>query len=400
MHRLMDPQPQHRLRIARVVPALDFGGVETRVALQAEGHDRDSYAMHVVGFGTPGRMAVRVADADVPVHALETSPRVGRLDTTLRLARKLRHVAPDVVHASVGEGMFHGLLAARVAGVPRVILEEVGVPHRSDKARLVFGGLYRFADAIVAVSHAVRDYLISHEWAPQERTKVLYTCARPEFFEPPVPRDALTTRPFRFLTVGRLVPQKNLDLLLRAFAAMTDGRSSELWLAGDGPLRQDLAVTCQALGIVDRVRFLGFQEDVRRLLDESDAFVFPALPGEGCSNALLEALARATPTIVSSSPGNPEVAGELGDEWVISPHDVVAWTTRMQALRDMSLGERTAHGMRGREIAQRRFSPGTYLEGLDALYREVLAGPPAAPWKDRSLSRIRSGNGNARIAAQ
>ncbi len=75
------------------------------------------------------------------------------------------------------------------------------------------------------------------------------------------------------LALGRLHPNKGFDLLLDALALTRD---IHLWIAGDGPLRQDLERQARGLRIADRVRFLGWREDTAMLLAASDMLVSPS----------------------------------------------------------------------------------------------------------------------------
>lgn len=366
------------LRVLRVLPALDFGGVETRVCLHAELHDRSAIDLSVLTFHEDGRAGRRIREAGVPVHVLGEHPAVRNFAATRALRRALRELAPDIVHASAPEAMFHAAIAGNAAGVPRIVLEEVGIASRRRAGRAVFTALYRTVDAVVVVSEALREHLERSERL--DRARLIYTCAQPRFLTP-LSRDYARPPPFRFLVTGRLVPQKNVALLIDAFAALD--RDAELWIAGDGPLRAELTRRMAERGLNDRAKILGFRGDVAELLDQCDAYLFASAWGEGVSNALVEALARGAPCAASSVPGNPEVVRELGPAWSIDPDDRAAWTSAMRRLIDMTPDERRAHGEAGRKIAETRFSPERHLAALDALYRDVMKAP-------RTMARVRS----------
>lgn len=386
------------IRIARVVPALDFGGVETRVGLQSEGHDRTSFELHVVAFRNDGRAAARIRAAGVPVHVLDVDPSVRNLNATRAVARVIRALRPDIVHASVAEGMFHGTLGGHLAGARRILLEEVGIPERGASGRCVFGGLYRTVDGVVAVSGVTRDYLVRVEHLPPERAWLVYNCPQAHFFREVDRNWTPGERGFRFLTSGRLVPQKNMLLLLEALGRLRSrGLDAEIHIAGEGPLRGELRRRAQELGLERSVRLLGFRSDVVQLLDACDAFVFPSLR-EGFSNALMEAMARGAPVISSDIPENVELASELGARWVISPHDPTAWADAMQAMVEMTPEQRRRHGMRGRDIVESRFSHERYLTDLEATYRAVLESSP--PRLGRVIRRVASRleGGSVRVA--
>lgn len=107
--------------------------------------------------------------------------------------------------------------------------------------------------------------------------------------------------------IGRLHEQKNLALLLEAFAlAAKDRPENTLRLVGDGPERQMLEAKAQALGIARRVFFEGQQNDVRPFLHRA-ALVATATRAEGMSNAILEAMASGVAVVASDAPGNAEL---------------------------------------------------------------------------------------------
>ena len=108
-----------------------------------------------------------------------------------------------------------------------------------------------------------------------------------------------TESPFRVLTVGRMVPFKAHDLGLRAFAALLrQHHESEYWVVGDGPERRGLTKLACALGIEDRVTFLGAlpRDEVFAKLRECDAMLFPSLH-DSSGWASIEAMAAARPVV-------------------------------------------------------------------------------------------------------
>jgi len=114
------------------------------------------------------------------------------------------------------------------------------------------------------------------------------------------------------LYVGRLVAVKGLDLLLDAFAQLTQKwRDVELLLIGDGAEREALKHQATALGIRDKVHFVGAQPHERVVLwmNAGDVFCLPSHK-EGLPTVLLEALACGTPIVATSVGGIPEIVAE------------------------------------------------------------------------------------------
>ena len=113
------------------------------------------------------------------------------------------------------------------------------------------------------------------------------------------------------LFVGRLVPVKAVDVLLRALAqhnAAAPGRGARLVLVGEGPLRRRLEALAGKLGLAGCVRFLGqrSQEEVAMWLNAADALVLSS-HNEGCPNVVLEALSCGTPVVASRVGAVPDL---------------------------------------------------------------------------------------------
>src|SRR5258707_511396 len=145
---------------------------------------------------------------------------------------------------------------------------------------------YRRCQHLIGNTRAIVDYAVSQGW-PRERAHYL-----PNFV--PDPRAAAITagpaleRPDGVplaLALGRPHPNKGFDLLLDALA-MTD--ELHLWIAGEGPLRDDLARQAERLGLGGRMRFLGLRDDVPALMATADFLVCPSLH-EPLGNVVIEA---------------------------------------------------------------------------------------------------------------
>jgi glycosyltransferase involved in cell wall biosynthesis len=158
---------------------------------------------------------------------------------------------------------------------------------------------YRRCDHLIGNTRAIVDYAIAKGW-PRERITYL-----PNF----VPDSAVAAAaagsvaagggaPLA-LALGRLHPNKGFELLLEALAAT---REITLWIAGDGPLRARLERLATRLGITGRVRFLGWREDVPRLLAVADLLVCPSLY-EPLGNVVIEAWSARLPVVATASDG-------------------------------------------------------------------------------------------------
>jgi len=162
---------------------------------------------------------------------------------------------------------------------------------------------YRRCDHLIGNTRAIVDYVIRKGW-PTERVTYL-----PNFVPDAGASTDLDTslsdattpglqRPL-VLALGRLHPNKGFDLLLEALAAT---RGISLWVAGDGAQRRQLERLASRLGIAERVRFLGWRDDVPALLAQTDLLVCPSLH-EPLGNVVIEAWSAGVPVIATASDG-------------------------------------------------------------------------------------------------
>ena len=176
--------------------------------------------------------------------------------------------------------------------------------------------LYRRADVLTANTTGVMESLV-----PLFQARHLALLPNP--LPMPVVPAAVGSAGDRqgFVTVARLVPQKGIDVLIRALA-QTSGAAQDwsLTLVGDGPEREALERQVLQAGLEEKVHFLGFRSDPQTSLLQAGVFVLPSRY-EGMPNALLEAMAVGLAVVVTdASPGPLEVV-EAGVSGLVVPSD-------------------------------------------------------------------------------
>lgn len=190
-------------------------------------------------------------------------------------------------------------------------------------------------------------------------------------------RSAVTTP--RVLFVGRLVPYKGVDVLVRAMASV----NATAWIIGDGPLRKGLEADASALHVSDRVRFLGPLPDseVVAHLHACDVFVLPSVThAETFGMVQLEAMACGKPVVSTNlRSGVPWVNRHEETGLVVEPGDVAGLTAALtRLLGDPALCERM--GAAGQARVRDTFTLEAMASSTSALYRDVLAATHTAEW--------------------
>ncbi|MCC7276176.1 MAG: glycosyltransferase [Alphaproteobacteria bacterium] len=220
---------------------------------------------------------------------------------------------------------------------------------------------YRRCHHLIGNTEDIVAYVVRAGW-PADRAHYL-----PNFVDaapaPAADRARLDTRADApvLLAAGRLHPNKGFDVLLTALAAVPD---AILWLAGEGPERAALSRRAAELGITDRVRLLGWRDDVAALYGAADVLVCPSRH-EPLGNVVLEGWARGVPVVAAASAGPAGLVrdGETGLLVPVDDADALAAALR-RVLADPTLRARLADA--GRAEHARRFTEaavvGRYLD--------------------------------------
>jgi glycosyltransferase involved in cell wall biosynthesis len=342
--------------VMQVVLSLRVGGLE-RVVVDLVNHAAPEFRFVVCCLEEAGTWADQISSARGKVVALGKKPGV---DWRMfwRIARLARTENIKVIHTHNSTAHFYGALAAKLTGA-RVLHTEHGknVGEETRYHRLNRFAA-RFTDFTVAVSDKNAEVAVRHESVAPSQMKVIPNGIRIAQFNAPRKSPGR-----RIGTVGRLVPEKNYPLLLRAFAGIRD---AELTFVGDGPLRGELE---QQAG--PRVHFLGQQTDVAPLLAGFDVFVLSSST-EGMSIALLEAMAAGCPIVVTAVGGNIQLIQHMQTGLVVPPDDEAALRAAIEKLlHDRALATRL--GDAARKLARQRYSVEVMTRGYEELWRQLAA---------------------------
>ncbi|HTU89669.1 MAG TPA: glycosyltransferase, partial [Gemmataceae bacterium] len=186
-------------------------------------------------------------------------------------------------------------------------------------------------------------------------------------------RQALGIPPRRLVVgaVGRLSAEKGFDLLIRAVDRLArTGLDVELLIAGDGDEGPSLRALVSELGCGERVRLLGFQDNVKALYQAFDVFALSSLR-EGLPNVLLEAMALEVPVVATRIAGVPRLIDDESNGLLIQPGSVEELTRSLRLLfNDSELRQRLARA--GRETIVERYSFAARMNRIRAIYDELI----------------------------
>jgi glycosyltransferase involved in cell wall biosynthesis len=403
------PAPGGR-RIALLLPSLDAGGVARSLLELAEGFAKAGYAVDLLPCRARGAHAgriptgVRLVELQ-PAGTLVSRLRLLRLDPggwrvlarpallafkpafTQRylqdLVRYLRAARPAALLAANTPANLLAVWARQQAGVPTriVISERTQLSLQAGRSRRwrwrhvgpLVARVYPHADAITAVSDGVADDLAGLAGLPRSAIRTLYNpVVRPELLQrarqpPPHPWLADGAAPV-VVAAGRLKPQKNFPLLLRAFARLRQQRPARLLILGEGKQRQELEALARELRIADDVALPGYEPNPYAAFARAALFVLSS-DWEGLPNALVEALACGCPVVATDCPSGPAeilAGGRYGE--LVPVGDAERLAAAMARTLDHPLPAEVLRA-RGAEFS---------LERSVARYLDLLLPPTAA----------------------
>lgn len=236
----------------------------------------------------------------------------------------------------------------------------------------------RFADRVVLVADAQRE----RGWLrpPARRTRVIRNAVDMEAPARGAAPIAEVRRSLRLaaadrlaVVVGRLSPEKGVDVAIDALARLVDagaGGSLHLAIVGDGPQRAALASRVERLGLGTRVHFVGHTTTPGDYLRAADMVLLPSR-SEGIPNVALEAMALGRPLVATAVGGTPEVVADDRAGMLIPPDDAGTLAAAVhRLLAEPDLAARLSAGARAHAAAE--LTVAVRCERLRAVYTELV----------------------------
>ena len=350
--------------VVLLLASFAIGGTEQQMVELARRLEPSRFRVHLACFHRQGPLLDEVPPwipiREFPVRGFVNMAAVGRL---IKFVSWCRSIDPTIVHTCDLDANIFGLPGAALAGVPvrianrREILTGDKSPANLRAQRLA----YRAAHAVVANSSAAGDQL-ARDGVPSDKLRLIANGLDIRRFVPVTPRPDIR----RIVMVANLRPEKGQDTLLaaapRILARYPD---ASFTFVGDGPRREALELLTRALGISERVRFIGECRDVAPILAGHDLFVLPSR-SEAFPNALIEAMATALPVVATDVGGIPEVV-RPGSGLLVRPNDERLLADAVLALMDDPAAA-AALGRAARADVERHYTIDRMVERFEQLY--------------------------------
>ncbi|MGD0995600.1 MAG: glycosyltransferase family 4 protein [Candidatus Bathyarchaeia archaeon] len=311
-----------------------------------------------------------------------------------RIAKKLKEIKPDVIHAQDSFILPATVIANRKLHLPCIVtchntvLDQTTksasandqiVSHMFKARNKTYLKFIKNVDAVISVSNYIKKELI-FKGIESSKIHVIYN----------IPPDSInfkmaslnkTKTTITLFMQGRLVQDKDFDTIIKATKLITQKeRSLKLIIAGNGPEMPRLKKLVNTLGLESYVLFTGWvcQSELMRLYAGSDIVLLPAVPSEAFGRGSIEAMSFGKPVVASNVGGISEAVFDGVNGFLVPAGDVDALAEAvLRLVKDRCLRERM--GQAGREILGKRFSSEEIVRKTIKLYEEVIRAHTQRP---------------------
>lgn len=348
-----------RQKILYVITKSNWGGAQRYVYDLARNLPAANYDVAVAAGGN-GELLTRLQNAGVRVIPLTDMRNRASLSNALTTSRRLRQIVrseqPDVLHLNSSIAGLLGVLAGRMAGVPRVVFTAHGWAFNEERPwwqrfpiKILHWLTVILSHRTIAVSSALAQQM---NWlgAARKMTVIHNGIGPIEFYPRAQARDQLIERvsglaqhrpDYWGVTIAELHPTKQLHLTIHAVAKLKAyGLSYCHTIIGDGALRTELETLITELELEDTVFLAGKLPDAARWLRAFDVFVLNSR-SEALAYVLQEARRARLPIVASNTGGIPEAVAEYGAAALVPIYDTLATVEAMQSALHTQVPEDT-----------------------------------------------------------
>jgi len=352
------------MRILYVTTGLKSGGAERVVCKLADNYFSKGHTVAILtlisGYQVePENQNIEIYCLDIRKNSI--SSMIKGLFKAVTCMKRFR---ADIVHSH----MYHANILSRFLHVLFSKQKLICTAHGRIEGGLVCDILYRITDSIPYIStnvsrSACKDFYSRKASMPHRMIPVYNGIDLDRFDNRYHPK----RNPQRLLSVGRLAPEKNLDMILSAMKQVMSiyGDNFELWIVGNGPEYSKLSDLAAALELSGNVTFFGEMAEPEKLMSDITLFVSSS-NHEGFGLAIAEAMASGVPVIVTESGGAAEIVDD--PKHIVPIDDADALAIKICEFLGYSDHDLIDLGAAGRKRIKHHFSVQNEFSNWDNIY--------------------------------
>lgn len=346
------------MKIALVITCLGVGGAERVVvdladSLAVRGHEVRIYYL-------TGDALLKPSNSSIMLYGLNLNSYFDLIRSSINFVTHLRGFNPDIVHSH----LFHANIFTRLMRPFLGIRRLISTAHIKSENMLRMLA-YRFTDSLTDintnVSKEATSYYINNYYFKPHRILTVHNGISTKIYRfSEVARSKIRTE-FKvsidkkiILAVGRLHDQKDYPNLLSAISKLKSNPAEYfVFIAGTGPLNDELQAFAMQLDLTDRVKFIGLRRDIPDLMSASDIFVLSSKL-EGFPMVIGEAMASECLVVGTDCGGVKEFIGDTG--LLVPPSNADSLATMLDYALSMPYETRKALGCSARARVEQYYS--------------------------------------------
>lgn len=367
------------MKIIYGITKSNFGGAQRYVFDLATETRRAGHEVAVLCGGS-GVLTKKLKENEVRIIEIKEMKRDISLVNEFRsfwfILQTLKKERPDVFHTNSSKMGGLGNLAARLAGINKIIFTSHGWEFNAprpwwQKILIVIFTWFTLllSHKTVCVSEKTKSDLKNFPFIQNKLSVVYNGIEKFELLEKTNAREKLGIHDNNVLLVGaisELHPVKGLDILLDAWAKFMKKRDAVLVILGDGEMRENLENLANKLGLENKVVFKGYMDNAKQYLNAFDIFCLPSR-SEALPYALLEAGFAGLPAVATNVGGIPEIVENGISGALIPPEDSeTLFSTLVLFSEDKNLRNRLGSAIHN--VIEERFSIEKMVRQTFALY--------------------------------
>lgn len=381
-----------KIKIAEVITRMDWGGSPDIVRLLCSSLDPERFELILI---TSPVKAPTLATKeflenfkDKVIYVKQLQREINPLTdlvALVRLYRIFRQENFDIVHTHTAKTGILGRMAARLAGVPKVVHLSHG--HNfygyfgSLGSRLVImleRFMARFTDKFIVLTELEKNDLSVYKVTQPAKVVVINSGLELNKYQNVNINKAGKKKELQLeeneLVVGmisRLEPIKGPEYLVEAAKSVIANMSGiKFLIVGEGSLKAKLTGRCRELGMADKFVFTGWREDIPEILSLLDILVLPSL-NEAVGRVLIEAGAAGIPVVATKVGGIPEIIKDQETGLLVPPQDIDSLTKAIIFLAE-NKERRKSLGEAARKWIDEKFSADNMVANITNLYLQMV----------------------------
>ena len=360
------------------------GGAETvfsDILDYMKGNDRLN--RHIAGFTKTGWIYQRIKNNDHEVVLFETKKS---FDYTLimRLVKYIRRHRIHLIHSHLPDISFYSSIAARIAGIPHIMTEHGDIRHfskNSFKLNIKYLILTITSNCIITVSYYNKKALKDKFPWSKNKIKVIHNgiklrdCSEKALRSRVRQELSLVENEIAVCNVANLYPVKGHEVLICAMKRVSQKyKFIKLFIVGRGLLDQHLKNIVKRLNLQDKVIFLGFRQDVKKILAGMDLFVLTSYT-EGLPISVIEAMDAGLNIIATDVGGISEINKMGGDIRLVRVNTAESVAKSVDSVID----ERQFFNQKNKKAVHKFFSLETMSKKYSEIYKHWLKNVQSVP---------------------